>query len=108
MSCVTECRYGTQVLATFGGGGPLLFVLIGQECGGVDRRELLTNRAIARLAGDPMIDCVSHSYNLFIGDVLEEHKDLLVAVNAIMKKLINIIPSAKFRCFTHFQPMQRN
>ncbi|RLO10316.1 hypothetical protein DYB28_010283, partial [Aphanomyces astaci] len=99
-SAAAHVEYLDFVLGVYGKHRRNVVAWIGENCS--------TNRAIARLAGDPMIDCVSHSYNLFIDDVLEEHKDLLVAVNAIMKKLINIIPSAKFRCFTHFQPMQRN
>ncbi|RHY87089.1 hypothetical protein DYB37_010078 [Aphanomyces astaci] len=77
-----------------------LVALIGDNCS--------TNRAFTRLDGVPMIGCASHRFNLFIGDVLAEYEDLLVAVNAIMRKLTNIIPSAKLRRLTDLRPKQRN
>ncbi|ETV75063.1 hypothetical protein H257_10662 [Aphanomyces astaci] len=80
--------------------GENVVALIGDNCS--------INRAFSRLAGVPMIGCVSHRFNLFVGDVLAEHEELLVAVNAIMKKLTNFIPSAKLRRLTDLRPKQRN
>ncbi|KAF0706983.1 hypothetical protein AaE_013834 [Aphanomyces astaci] len=100
LSAAAHVQYLDFVLGVYGKDRENVVALIGDNCS--------TNRAFARLAGVPMIGCASHRFNLFVGDVLAEHEELLVAVNTIMKKLTNIIPSAKLRRLTDLRPKQRN
>ncbi|RHY80984.1 hypothetical protein DYB26_014165 [Aphanomyces astaci] len=100
LSAAAHVQYLDFVLGVYGKDRENVVALIGDNCS--------RNRAFARLAGVPMIGSASHGFNLFVSDVLAEHEELLVAVNAIMKKLANIIPSAKLRRLTDLRPKQRN
>ncbi|RHZ25905.1 hypothetical protein DYB26_007287 [Aphanomyces astaci] len=87
LSAAAHVQYLDFVLGVYGKDRENVVALIGYNCS--------TNRAFSRLAGVPMTGCASHRFNLFVDDVLAEHEELLVAVNAIMKKQTNIIPSLK-------------
>jgi hypothetical protein len=74
--------------------------LIGDNCN--------TNKALATLARRPLVGCASHRFNLAVKDLLKEYSDLLNDINALMKKLKNLIPSAKLRKFTALRPKCSN
>ena len=70
--------------------------LVGDNCN--------TNKALATIAKRPLVGCASHRFNLAVKDVLKDYHDVLSKINSIMKKLKNLIPSAKLRKLTPLRP----
>ena len=67
-----------------------------------------TNKAFATKANARFIGCASHRFNLAVKDMLEEYEPLTTQVYFLMKKLKNIIPSAKLRKLTPLRPKCAN
>lgn len=83
------------VLSVFGKTCANVVCISGDNCS--------TNKSFASLVGCRFQGCVSHRFNLAVKDFLSEHTDTVTVVRNMMKKLRNLIPSAKLRGLTHLK-----
>ncbi len=90
----------SDVLHSYGKSWSNVAALVGDNCS--------TNKLFAKKADCKLIGCASHRFNLAVKDIMSPYEDLLAKVNSLMKKLRNIIPSAKLRKLTHLKPKSAN
>jgi hypothetical protein len=93
-------QFLSDVLQSYGKEWKNVVALIGDNCS--------TNRAFARRACCNLIGCASHRFNLAVKDIIDPYQNLITKVNSVMKKMKNIIPSAKLRKVTHLKPKCAN
>lgn len=79
--------FTTHVLTGYGKSWDNVVALIGDNCA--------TNKAFARLVQTNFIGFASHRLNLAMKHLLEPHEEVIKNVQALMKKLKNILPTAK-------------
>ena len=93
-------KFTEIVLSSYGKWWNNIAALIGDNCN--------TNRSMSKKAMVNFIGCASHRFDLAVKDIMVEYDDLVSTVNAIMKKLKNLVPSAKLRKLTPLKPKTRN
>ena len=89
-------EFATFVLELYGKTWTNVASLIGDNCP--------SNKAFANKARKPLVGCASHRFNLAVKDMLEDYTNLTTKVYHLMKKLRNIIHSAKLRKMTPLRP----
>lgn len=88
------------VLGIYGKGVANVVALIGDNCA--------TNRSLSRLFSCSFVGCASHRFNLAVKDLLLPHKDIILKVAEMMKKLRAPLKRAILRKFTDLTPIVCN